>query len=89
MLDHINGVRDDNRIANLRCVSASDNLNNQRTPHTNNKSGYLGVSPFRGKWRAVIQIEGKQVHLGVFDTPEEAHHAYIEAKRTHHQTNQL
>ena len=89
MLDHINGVRDDNRITNLRCVSAGDNLNNQRAPHANSKSGYLGVSPWRNKWRAVIQVNRKQVHLGVFDTPETAHHAYVEAKRAHHQTNQL
>lgn len=66
-IDHINGVRTDNRIANLRDVSHSDNLRNQSRRKTN-KSGVMGVhfSKHSGKWLAYIHANGKQIHLGLF-----------------------
>lgn len=50
-------------------------------PRAGNSSGYRGVSPYRGKWRATISTDRKQSTLGVFDTPEEAHAAYLAAAK--------
>jgi len=83
-IDHINGNKKDNRWENLRDVSRAENLHNQRKSNKNNISGYLGVSVKRSKYQARIVAEGKCQSLGVFDTPEEAHEAYIKAKRELH-----
>jgi len=75
--DHISGDTLDNRRTNLRaCVPAQNACN--RGPNANNTSGYKGVSwrPNRGKYRATINVNRKQVHLGHFDTPEDAARAY-------------
>lgn len=88
-VDHRNGVRHDNRWANLRDVSRSVNNENQKRPQRGNKSGYLGVSPNRLRWSASIMVRGKKLHLGTFDTPEDAHVAYLSAKREHHAGNTL
>jgi hypothetical protein len=83
-IDHINGNRDDNRISNLRDVPHAVNGENRRKPHRNNVCGLLGVGFFRGKWRARISYRGALHALGSFDRPEQAHNAYIEAKRLLH-----
>jgi len=83
-IDHINGIRHDNRIENLRKATKSENLQNQRKPSSNNKSGFLGVSKHGNKWRATITYGGTFHRLGAFKTPEEAHAAYISEKRKHH-----
>ena len=84
-IDHINGDRGDNRIANLRDVSARVNRENIRSPRVDNTSGYLGVMSHQGRWRARVQVNGSSVSLGCFDTPEEAHQAYLEGKRKYHE----
>lgn len=83
-IDHINGVRDDNRLANLRDVARDVNNQNKRKPATTNKTGFLGVHPKRKRFTSQINAGGKTLSLGVFDTPEQAHAAYIEAKRRLH-----
>jgi hypothetical protein len=86
-IDHINGVVTDNRIENLRDVSTMVNMENQKAAPSHNKScGVLGVSREKNhrKWRAVITTEGRQRHIGYFDTIEEAHEAYLAAKRQLH-----
>lgn len=83
-IDHINGVRTDNRIQNLRDVSHKTNMQNIRAANRRNASGFLGVMPSLSKWQAQINIDGKQTYLGSFDTPELAHEAYVSAKRKHH-----
>jgi hypothetical protein len=91
-IDHINGIKSDNRIANLRAVSASTNIQNQKRARSDNKSGLLGVAPHfghPGRFTAQIHVRGKKKHLGCFDTAESAHAAYIEAKRTLHAGNTL
>jgi len=82
IVDHINRIRDDNRIANLRDVSQSENLQN-RCMLPNNKSGYLGVSWNKNakKWIAQIRRNNKQTYLGCFDDPKEAHQAYLNAAK--------
>jgi hypothetical protein len=81
-IDHINGVRNDNRIANLREASNAENRQNAKR-NCNNKSGFKGVSlkSYRGgsKWVAQFMVCGKQKYLGLFDTPEDAHQAYCNA----------
>ncbi len=70
-IDHINGNRLDNRIANLRCVTKGENARNVKRSKLNT-SGVTGVSPFKGRWRACIRLGGAQRHLGIFDTLEAA-----------------
>jgi hypothetical protein len=85
-IDHINGVKDDNRISNLRDVSIQANLHNQTLPYRSNVSGLRGVSfeARSNKWYARIRVAGKNLMLGYFRTAEEAHAAYVAAKKTHH-----
>lgn len=86
-IDHINGDKGDNRIANLRDVPACVNLENKRGARRDNASGLLGVHLHRqsGRWRARIRHDGKAVHIGMFDSPEAAHAAYLETKRKLHE----
>lgn len=77
-LDHINGNRADNRIANLRESSQAENCGNVAR-HRDNRSGYKGVFSARDKWAAQICRNGVKRHLGVFDSPEAAHKAYCAA----------
>ncbi|HAP3219644.1 HNH endonuclease [Escherichia coli] len=76
-IDHINLVRDDNRIANLRLATRSQNIQNVNKK-ANNKSGYKGVSWDKKsrKWRAQIVINKRKVNLGFYDDPKEAHKVY-------------
>lgn len=83
-IDHINGDRGDNRLANLREVNNAENQHNLRKARADNTTGFLGVSPRYGKFRAYIMVDGKNKHLGCFPTPEAAHAAYLEAKRGLH-----
>ena len=66
-IDHINGVRTDNRISNLREVHRSENSKNKMTP-SNNTSGQSGVSWHVGrrKWRVQISAGGKRLYLGLY-----------------------
>lgn len=84
-VDHINGDTLDNRRSNLRIVTHSQNNLNKTMPVTN-KSGFKGVCACRqtGRWIAQIRINGKQTHLGRFDTPEDAARIYDDAAREHH-----
>lgn len=84
-IDHINQVRDDNRIQNLREVSRSENQQN-RGMSKNNNSGFKGISWHKksNKWQAQIHFQGKRQHLGLFHTPEEASAAYQAAAEKFH-----
>lgn len=86
-IDHINGVRNDNRILNLRLATIKENKQNLRKAHKNNKSsGMLGVSWHKGngKFRAQITKDGKYKCLGYFDEKKDAYQAYIDEKRSVH-----
>lgn len=86
-IDHINGVKDDNRFINLRDVTRQSNATNIRRAKTSNKSsGLLGASWHKSvnRWRASIRVNGKIEHLGYFDSAKEAHEKYIYAKRKYH-----
>jgi hypothetical protein len=79
-LDHIDCDRANNRIANLRLASSSQNKANT-APKRTNTSGYKGVRfhSQRRRWNARITVAGQQVSLGMFDDAEEAHLAYVAA----------
>lgn len=72
-VDHIDGDKLNNRIANIRDVPQAVNTRNA-VGKSNNTSGVTGVSfrPDRGKWRARIMIDYREINLGHFDTLEEA-----------------
>ena len=84
-VDHINGNRADNRWVNLRKVSASTNRQNQRAARSDSQTGLLGVARNGGRWSARIGISSGQQYLGTYDTAEEAHAAYLKAKRELHE----
>lgn len=84
-IEHINGVRDDNRIDNLRVATRAMNTQNTRV-RRDNKAGLAGASFYSptGKWKAQIKASGKTLHLGYFDNARDAHEAYMAAKVKHH-----
>lgn len=80
IVDHKNGDSLDNRFVNLRLVDDYQSAWNKGKLLTN-KSGFKGVSRKKrtGRWVAQISYKGKKIHIGTYDTPEEAHEAYCEA----------
>lgn len=84
-VDHINGIRDDNRIENLRAADNSRNQMNAAKP-LNNTSGVKGVvwSDARKKYHSRIQADGARTHLGSFDTILDAAAAAISARNKIH-----
>ena len=80
IIDHINGNKQDNRIANLRNASMSQNKSNGET-YANNTSGYKGVVKCGKRWKAQITHNNKVIYLGLHDTKEEAHQAYLLAAK--------
>lgn len=82
-IDHINGVKSDNRISNLRLATRAENLRNIGR-RNKNTSGYKGVSRVGNKWQARITANMKKIYIGLFDTREEAYAAYCkEAGKLH------
>ena len=84
-IDHINMNKVDNRLCNLREASDIENKQN-RGAQLNNTSGFKGVCFHKqtSKWRANININGKQKHLGLFTNPKSASEAYHAAAKTIH-----
>lgn len=83
-VDHINGVRGDNRFSNLRDATRQTNLENQRRASKNSQVGLLGVTRYKEKFRATITANRRHIFLGTFRSAEEAHEAYLRAKRKIH-----
>lgn len=83
-IDHINHVRNDNRIGNLRVVSNAVNAKNMSRRRTNT-SGVQGVYWHKGanSWAACITIDGKNKHLGLFGSVESAAAARGRAENRH------
>lgn len=79
-IDHINGNRADNRIGNLRVASQQQNSGNMRI-RSSNQSGLKGVYWRKdlNRWSASIHVNYKTKNLGLFETKEDAHAAYMRA----------
>lgn len=77
-IDHINGIRYDNRICNLRAVTKQQNQWNR----TKAKGYHWHM--LTQKYAAQIRINKKAIHLGLFNTEEEAQNAYLQAKEIYH-----
>lgn len=84
-VDHKNGNSLDNRRSNLRIATESQNMQNVGITKANT-SGYKGVHwhSAASKWHARIRVDGKRLHLGLFDAAEDAHAAYSAAAQKHH-----
>lgn len=77
-LDHINGIRHDNRIDNLRAATPLLNARNR-----NFAKGYYWHRKMK-KWEARIRTNTKNLYLGCFNTEDEAREAYLQAKKIHY-----
>jgi len=75
VVDHINGIRSDNRLENLQLITNRENSSKDRK---NGTSKYTGVywCKIKNKFSAKIRVNGKQTHLGLFTCELEAHNAY-------------
>lgn len=80
VVDHINGIKHDNRWCNLRECSQSQNMMNCQV-RSNNTTGMVGVSwdKSRQKWLAQIRLNGKKKNLGRYETKEQAKQAWMNA----------
>lgn len=86
IIDHINSIKTDNRIENLRLSNHSHNAENQKKARIDNKTNMLGVSWYKRhkKYEARIKVKGVLIHLGYFTNKDDAFSAYLTAKRRFH-----
>jgi hypothetical protein len=77
-IDHINGIKTDNRICNLRSVTHQQNQWNRNTA----KGYYFDKNA--NKYRAEIRLNNKNIYLGLYHSEEEARNAYLQAKEIYH-----
>ena len=87
-IDHIDGIRDNNAITNLRPANQSEN-NQNRCVQRKGRQWPIGVGFYAryGKWTARISLDKRERFLGYFDSPDSAHAAYLAAKQSIHAFN--
>lgn len=84
-IDHMDGHRSHNQFSNLRDVSHAVNQQNRRRASKGNPTGVLGVCrSSSGKFVAQVRVDGRTTYHGSHETPEQAHAAYLNAKRALH-----
>lgn len=85
VIDHVNGIRSDNRIENLRLADKSKNSANSKI-RSDNTSGCKGVHYYKARkqWTAYVNYEGRRVNLGYFDLYEDAVLARLTAAKEVH-----
>jgi len=81
MIDHINFDKTNDKTNN--CVFNLRPATTQQNSFNRNNKGYYWNKP-ANKWLAQIKLNGKKIHLGLFDIEQEAHQAYIDAKKIYH-----
>ena len=90
-IDHMNGIRNDNRIENLReCTPRQNSQNSIKRTRSNGASytsSLVGVSwsNRRNRWIAQMRINGPNTYLGSYKSEQEAYQAYLDAKIKHHE----
>lgn len=84
VIDHINGIKNDNRISNLRDVTCAGNSQNLAVGRLKNPFPGTCWKKNRNKWQASITTNGKTTYLGLFEKREDAHRAYMDAKAVMH-----
>jgi hypothetical protein len=85
-IDHKDGDRANNKFENLRAADYKINNQNRRRAIPNSTTGFLGVTRTpEGRFVARIGVNGKNLYFGTHETPEQAHEAYLAAKREFHE----
>ena len=82
VIDHINGIRDDNRVVNLQYITKIENDRKRSKMNGKDIKGFTNRP--NGKYESSICVNNKRLYLGMFDTEEDARKAYIEAKFKYH-----
>jgi hypothetical protein len=91
-LDHINGIKNDNRICNLRECNDYENMQNLKKATKGNKStGLIGsyYNKHAKLFYSRIKVKGKDIFLGYFKNALDVHNSYINAKRKYHEFGTL
>lgn len=85
IVDHMDNNGLNNRRSNLRLATYSQNAANRRR-NKGKADGYKGVYWCKGKakWRAKICVNQRDIHIGYYDTPDDAHSAYCAAAVKYH-----
>lgn len=76
VVDHINGIKSDNRLKNLRYVTQRENVIFSQSNITGKTGVYLNDYRYKKKYRARIRVNGKMEELGSYKTKDEASNAY-------------
>lgn len=87
-VDHVNGLRADNRISNLRLATNSQNQQNRKKAQSTSSTGLIGVNTDmrrRKPYQAIIKKDGVSKSLGYFYSPEQANSRYLSEKRKIHE----
>jgi len=84
-IDHINRIKHDNRISNLRLATRSENMRNN-PKNIKNTSGYKGVSwdKYNNCWQCSTKVNGKTIRKSCFKTPQDAYMAYKDLALKYH-----
>jgi hypothetical protein len=84
-VDHIDGNKLNDAIANLRDVPRLLNEHNKKKANRRKRGGSMrGATVYGDRWQAIIRAEGTVHRLGVFASEQQAHAAYMAAKRRLH-----
>lgn len=84
LIDHVNGHRSDNRICNIREATTSQNLANTNKTCAESRLRGAHWASDKGKWTSRIMFKGRVRHLGYFTSSDDAHAAYVAARRALH-----
>lgn len=83
-IDHRDTNPSNDSFTNLREADGGQNLQNKQRAHSNNRLGILGVRILKGRFTSRIAVRRKTKHLGYFNTADDAHQAYLKAKKELH-----